>query len=156
MKNTGGRPPRFKVEQIAAALRRTAGLASAAAELLHCPHSTVRNYMKRHPSLAAIADETAEAMLDLSESKLYAAINAGTDWAVKFYLETKGKNRGYTRRTELTGPAGKPIEVKDAGSRLIAELDQMAARLRSIPGRAPGAGTGEPAEPAGPGQETFH
>jgi len=31
--------------------------------------------------------------------------------AIKFYLGTKGKNRGYNTRTELTGADGGPVQI---------------------------------------------
>lgn len=152
-----GKTERFKVAQVAEALRRTAGLASAAAEVLRCDPSTIRGYMRRHPQLRQIAEETVETMMDLAESKLYAAINGGDDWAVKFYLETKGKGRGYTRRTELTGNAGGPIDVTpDASARqwLERQFDDMAERIGHEPGGE--AGEPRPGDPRPPDPPSVH
>jgi hypothetical protein len=127
---------RFKVAHVAEALRKSAGIVSEAAKVLEkaygkCTPQTVRNYMARHPSLRVATDEAVEFNLDLAETRLIAAISADPPDvnAIRFYLETKGKHRGYTRRQEITGANGKPIEVSDARERFIAELTEIAGRL---------------------------
>jgi hypothetical protein len=125
--------PRYSVARVAEALRKAAGIPSIAAAALGCTAMTVRNYLKRHPELREVAEEATETTLDLAESKLIGAINQGDQNAVRFYLECKGKHRGYTRRTEVTGPGGQPIEVTDARDRLLAELAEMGKRLAATP-----------------------
>jgi hypothetical protein len=152
--------PHFQVHQVAEALRRSAGVVSAAAQLLQqatgrgCQPQTVRTYLKRHPELAEEIQEAVEVNLDLAETKLLAAINNGNDWAVKFYLETKGKHRGYTRRQEIAGVASAPLVVTDARQWLTAELDGMDARLRSQSSGANGA-AGQKGPPAA-AEKTVH
>lgn len=145
---------RFTLKQMSEALKKGAGISSAAAQILHCTPMTVRNYLKRYPQLQAQIDEAVEANLDLAESKLLNAIGNGQDWAVKFYLEFKGRSRGYNRRHEIAGVPGAPVMVTDARSWLADELDQMESRLRPEPG-----GTNGDARPDGEGevpQATVH
>lgn len=150
---------RFKLQHIAEALRKGAGIPSAAAGLLApayggCTAQTVRNYMARYPQLRQVANEAVEVNLDLAETKLLSAINEGTDWAVKFYLETKGKNRGYTRRQEIAGVPGAPVVVTNARDWIIGELDGMDARIRPEPGGADG--EARPGGAPAPHPETVH
>jgi hypothetical protein len=109
--------PRFKVEHVEAALRKSHGLVSLAAELLakaygSCSPGTVRNYLKRHPKLQAVVEETIERTLDLAENRLIRAIGDGNMTGVIFYLKTKGKGRGYVERLEASGPGGGPIQTE--------------------------------------------
>jgi hypothetical protein len=147
------RPARFKVAHVAEALRTSGGVISGAAQILaqaygDCTPQTVRNYIARHPQLRVAVDEAVEFNLDIAETKLIALMSAKRPDinAVKFYLETKGKQRGYTRRQEITGAGGKPIEVSDARERFIAELAEMADRLTAAIGPLADGGAGAAGE----------
>lgn len=137
---------------MADAMRRGGGIVAAAAEILKQdgrPISTdvIRRYLKKYPAVKAAQDEAVERNLDVAESKLLTAIKNGEDWAIKFYLETKGKSRGYCRRQEISGVAGQPVQVSiDARKWLNDQLDQMGARLQQRPEPS---GTDGPAEPQG-------
>jgi hypothetical protein len=152
--------PRYKIEHVAEALRKGAGIPSAAAKILGQAYGrsvtadTIREYMKRHPKLRDEVEAQIEEHLDMAEAKLLTAINAGADWAVKFYLETQGKRRGYSRRQEIAGVPGQPVVVTDARQWLVAQLDQMGERLRLEPSResGPAASGGESKTP----EETVH
>lgn len=154
-----GRPLRFKLKHVEEALRKASGIPSVAAEILSkaygsCTAATVRNYLNRNPKLRQTVEEQTDITLDLAETKLFNAISNGEDWAVKFYLETKGKLRGYSRRQEIAGVAGAPVVVTDARNWLADQLDQMESRLRPEPSGANGADRqgGEGEAP----QETVH
>lgn len=142
------RRPKFKVADVAAALQKSAGVLAGAAQILaqaygSCDRETVRIYLKRYPRLRQIADETVERTLDLAEHKLIAAIDNDHDWAIRFYLETKGKHRGYTKRWEHTGAEGHAIEVtSNVRVQFIAGLAEMAARLGPVTAGAPGPAVG--------------
>jgi hypothetical protein len=151
---------RFTVKEVEEALLECAGICAAAAERLklktgrQCSHSTVRKYLDRHPSLKEAVQQAVEVNLDLAETKLLSALNQGAEWAVKFYLEMKGRQRGYTRRTEIVGVASAPVVVTNARQWLIDELDGMESRHGPQPG-----GSNGPAAPRGeapPNPETLH
>jgi hypothetical protein len=107
-----GNPPRYTAEQVSAALHKSRGMVSHAARALGCDPDTVRNYAKRHPTVAAALHEEREQTTDIAELALYRAIEAGEAWAVCFYLKTQGKERGYVERHEYTGKNGDPLAVK--------------------------------------------
>jgi hypothetical protein len=50
--------------------------------------------------------------VDTAELKLRQAVINGEAWAVLFALRTKGKERGYVERQEVTGKDGGGIEIK--------------------------------------------
>ncbi|MFH5805429.1 helix-turn-helix domain-containing protein [Alienimonas sp. DA493] len=132
-----GRPERFRVSQVAGAIQAAGGVLTDAAEALGCSRSTVYEYLNRYPELRAVYDDCNEASLDVAESGLAAFINGalpGGDGepqavdprlrldAIKFYLRTKGKARGYGDALELSGAVGL-AKLSDA------ELAEHAARL---------------------------
>ena len=49
--------------------------------------------------------------LDFAESALHDNIKNGKEASIIFYLKTKGKNRGYVERQEITGKEGEPIQI---------------------------------------------
>jgi len=61
---------------------------------------SVYEYIKRYPALKGVLSEAREGSLDLAESKLMEAINAGNLTAIIFFLKTQGKKRGYVERSE--------------------------------------------------------
>jgi hypothetical protein len=139
------RRPKFKIADVETALVKSAGVLAEAARILakaygSCDRCTVANYIERYPRLLRIVDETTETVIDLAEHKLIAAIKKDTDWAIKFYLETKGKHRGYTKRQEITGSMTARLEVTvDVRERFIAQLVEIGARLGPLPVGDPGA-----------------
>tara|TARA_R100000935_G_scaffold4209_1_gene10153 strand:+ start:2057 stop:2422 length:366 start_codon:yes stop_codon:yes gene_type:complete len=50
--------------------------------------------------------------LDMAESQLHKQILNGNTTATIFYLKTKGKNRGYVERQEITGAEGMPTNFQ--------------------------------------------
>lgn len=121
---------KFTDAQIIAALRERGALVSAAARELQtlynkpCSPAYLRRIIKLSPRLTAVRDDIVEEMLDDAEANLLdalcnttagAAMTPNQRWATQFTLETLGKNRGYGRRTEITGAKGGPLEIKITG-----------------------------------------
>ncbi len=102
---------KFKVSQVAEALRNSGGIYTGAAQQLNCVTSTITNYVNRSPKLQALLAELEEQHLDLAETKLIRLMLDGDKTAIIFYLKTKGKGRGYTERAEVTGPNGVPLTI---------------------------------------------
>lgn len=103
------KPKRYTKEQVAAALTRTKGMITLAAQTLGCDPTTVRNYVARYPELQVVLSDERDRMTDVAELKLYEAIQGREPWAVSLYLRTQGRSRGYVERQELTGANGGPI-----------------------------------------------
>ena len=121
----GASQPRgFTFEQIAEALRNSAGLKSQAAAKLSVSNAAVSGYMKKWPKLNEVVREAIDSTCDLAEGKLILAIQSGNLKAILFYLKTKGKDRGYVERSEWTGLGGGPIKV--ASTEKNGKIDQTA------------------------------
>ena len=106
------RQQRYTHDQVADALRSSAGLRSKTAALLKCSPSTVKRYIDRSETLARIEREIVERNLDMAERGLLDAIEDGDLTAIMFYLKTKGRHRGYAERHQIEGRDGAPVEVK--------------------------------------------
>lgn len=113
-----GRPHKFTVAQVEAALKESRGFKSVASRKLGCTIGTVINYCRRHPKLQEVLDHIQEERLDRSEVSLDHLMFPPTIqdkdspdygkpmWkpdkeAIMFFLRTIGKKRGYVEREEL-------------------------------------------------------
>jgi len=102
---------KFTAEQMVAALIETRGMVYHAANRLGCSAQTVYNYVKRYATVRRAKEQAEGMMLDNAELALNSAILGGQPWAVMFVLKTKGKQRGYVERQEISGPEGKELVV---------------------------------------------
>ena len=78
-----------------------------------------------NPLIAAAFREAEETVLDIAESYLIKAINKGEMKPIMFYLRTKGKQRGYAERREITGAEGKPVMVNPFEGMSTEQLKKM-------------------------------
>lgn len=88
------------------ALRSSAGLVTQACKKVGIgSRNTIILWRKRDPAFDEACEEAAteasEMALDLAESALMRNIQAGDTKAIKFYLNCKGKSRGYGQRQEI-------------------------------------------------------
>ena len=57
--------------------------------------------LKSYPKLQTKLDESRDEVVDFAESKLLELINEKHYPSIRFYLETQGKDKGYTIKTEV-------------------------------------------------------
>jgi hypothetical protein len=60
-------------------------------------YNTYYNYYRNDPDFKKIVDEINNINLDFVESKLYEKIEEGNERLIVFYLQYKGRKRGYTQ-----------------------------------------------------------
>ncbi len=96
------------------ALEATLGVVTAACIECGIERKTHYRWMKSDPKYAAAVDDIQNIAIDFAESKLHQQIRSNNTTATIFFLKTKGKNRGYIERTELTGPDGKELQTGGA------------------------------------------
>lgn len=128
---------RYTAQQVIQAIHDTRGLVSYAAQRLNCDPDTVRNYARRHPTVAAALKEERERVTDIAELALFTKIQEGEAWAICFYLKTQGKDRGYVERQENLnrGDPDSPIQhrhIWDVDSGRLAEAALKLEELRSV------------------------
>lgn len=102
---------RYSKATIVEAIRGTGGVVSSIASRLDCSWNCAKKYIEKWPETVQAYEDEKEAILDLCESVLYAAIKNGDTQSAKWLLATKGKERGFVERREVTGENGAPLTV---------------------------------------------
>lgn len=100
------------LDEIEAALIKGNGINAAAGKILGITGQAVSMRVKKSKRLQRVRAEITEDLIDVAENKLLKAINSDNLTATIFYLKTKGKNRGYSERQEITGKDGNAVEAK--------------------------------------------
>ena len=91
----------YSAEQFIRAIPGTGGIISAIARKVNCDWHTAKKYVTEYATVKKVYDAEKEGILDLAEAKLIEAIRDGDMPAIKFYLTTKGKDRGYVERQQV-------------------------------------------------------
>ena len=110
-----GRKERYTAEEVVEALRVSKGRAHTAARRLGCDVTTIYNYRDRYKSVRAEMEMQEGLLGDTAEFKMIEAIHNGKWPAIKYYLSTKCKDRGYVERQEFSGPDGGAIPINPVG-----------------------------------------
>lgn len=105
------RPQEFTAQQVIDAISGTGGIQALVAKKLQCDRATVCRYVQRYVTVRQALEQEDEALTDLAETKAVKLINAEYWPAIQHRLSTKGKRRGYTERTEVTGAEGEALTV---------------------------------------------
>lgn len=103
---------KLSIKKAEAALRATGGVIAEAARLCGVSRPTFYAFMQKHPELHDVRDDCTEELLDVAEDKLRNAIHGGCGKSVRWFLETRGRGRGYVRREERSGPNGEPLQFE--------------------------------------------
>lgn len=103
---------KYKAAEVIEAIRGSGGVKAKIAERLGCHRNTVSNYIDNYATVAEAYEEETATTLDEAEHQLIKAVRNGEPWAVKYTLSTKGKERGYTERQEITGAEGGALIVE--------------------------------------------
>lgn len=98
----------LKVPDILQAIRESKGMISVAAQRLGTSYQLLRKYADRYPEIQEAIDSFEEQRLDFAELKLTKKIQEGNLNAIMFYLERKGRKRGYGREPSPPPP---PSEI---------------------------------------------
>ena len=102
---------RYTAEQVAEAVKKSYGIINGAAVALGCSRQTVENYIKKYKVVKDAYSEANEITLDFVETEFLKKIKSGDTTAMIFYLKTKGRQRGYIERQEVTCADGGSIKV---------------------------------------------
>lgn len=108
------RRPTFKQKKEAylVALEFYGGFVGNSCKAVGVNRSTVHRWRKKDKKFDEMIFDIEEDILDFVESKHMSNINNGDVISIIFHLKTKGKNRGYIERQEVTGKDGGPIESR--------------------------------------------
>lgn len=88
------------------------GKISLVADAMGVTTRTIYNYAERYATVKNAINDAQEhedtKLVDTAELAIRRASVNGEAWAVKYILNTKGKNRGWVERQELTSADGSP------------------------------------------------
>jgi len=102
-------------KKILEALAETHGVKKYLAEKLNVDRQTIYRFFNRFPDLEDEAQEHLESITDIAEFNLIENIKKGNSWAVRYWLSTRGKNRGYTTKSEAIFNSFNPMQVITTG-----------------------------------------
>lgn len=94
------------------ALEKSLGVVTTACKIVGVGRTTFYGWMKEDEVFAERVEDIQNIALDFVESKLFENIKDGKTSEMIFYLKTKGKNRGYVERQEITGADGMPTKFE--------------------------------------------
>jgi hypothetical protein len=112
------RKQEFTAKEVCDACEGTGGIMTLVATKLGCDRTTIWRYAKRYPTVRQALRQADEAMTDVAEAKAGKLIKAEYWPAIKYRLQTKGKDRGYIERTEVTGADGGDLSVTVGATRM--------------------------------------
>lgn len=95
------------------ALEKSLGVVTSACKAVEISRETHYRWMREDSNYKEAVDDLANVALDFAESQLHKQIKGGNPTATIFYLKTKGKNRGYIERQEISHEGLKTFEVEE-------------------------------------------
>jgi hypothetical protein len=122
---------KYTKSSIKAAIKGSMGIKLVVAQRLDCSRNTLDNYLNDFPDLkemlvaerVPVIDEgERDQLVSLAEEKLVNDLNKGDQKAYMFVLETLGKSKGYTKRTELTGADGESLTISVETAAIIRRM----------------------------------
>ena len=110
------------------AIDGSGGILSAIAKKLNISWATVRNYIENY-NLQPYIDEEKESVLDLCESKLIQNIDDNDNQAIFYYLNNRGKSRGYNAPVKIDNISSdgsmSPINVIVSSDKAKTEVEKL-------------------------------
>ncbi len=113
------------------ALVKTNGIICPACEMAGIDRKTFYIWKKQDEEFAKQVEDITERQIDIVESKLLQNINNGDTTSIIFYLKTKGRNRGYSERIELTGKDGEDLIKSKDDSELEARIKELEEKFNN-------------------------
>jgi len=123
---------RIKLESYKEALRLANGYKSFAAAILGVTPSAVSKRISRNKSLQKLAadllhDRDAN-LVETAENKLQAAVRDGKAWAIRYILDNKGAERGFSSKLTIDGNLAQEQDPLEGFTKLDPETQDRLAR----------------------------
>lgn len=100
-------------EKLLVLLKECSGIVTFACEKAGLSRQTFYRWCRDDPDFKDRVDAINELQIDVAEASLLKKIQGGDTTAIIFYLKTKGKDRGYSERREISIPGGVGVELKN-------------------------------------------
>lgn len=105
--------------QLKAALKKNLGVISLAAQELGVTRQAVHGRVNRSPELQAWIADIEETMLDAAEAVIKEAVAKKDRQTTRWFLERKGRSRGWVTRSEVTGADGAPLPAAGPSVKIV-------------------------------------
>lgn len=99
---SNGRPCKLTLQKILEGIQDTGGIRTEICRKLNISYQTLYNYMKRYPKIKEALTEEEEKVLDMAEGNLFGLIQNGDTSAIFYFLNNKGRGRGYGQPYKTT------------------------------------------------------
>ena len=114
-------------EELAELLKKAFGNVSAVARELNVTRQSLWARINKSKSLQDAVEEARETIVDIAESKLFKAVEAGMEWAVKRVLDSKrGQDRGWRPPMQIQVDGRHEVKVarldEAVGAEILARL----------------------------------
>jgi len=101
-------------KQMIEAMERNVGNVSAACAACNdLSRTTHYDWMKKNEKYRQAIDDVEQKNIDFAESMLMVNIKAKKEKSIFYYLDRRGKDRGYGKSMEVTGKDGAPLHPSD-------------------------------------------
>ena len=98
-------------KKVKLAIDGSGGIKSVIAERCGVTVPAITKFLNKHPDVNLVYLSELDKVTDLAESKLIKLIKSNDFRAIKFFLENKGKNRGYGQQNLDITSGGEPIQT---------------------------------------------
>lgn len=113
-------------KRLLAELEAASGIIAFACKKAKISRMTFYRWCKEDAEFKERAEDIQELQIDVAEAKLLTKIQNGDTTAIIFYLKTKGKNRGYSERREITGANGGEIQMSEVDISTLSKTEREA------------------------------
>lgn len=110
----------YTTEQFIKAIPGTGGIITAVAKKVGCDWYTAKKYITHYATVQTAYQAERETVKDEVETALIVEAKGGESWAVKYYLSTQAKDRGYSEKQE--------IDLVSGGESLSSVLDKLLSK----------------------------
>lgn len=109
-------------QEIIDALKATGGLVTHASKKINITPKTIYNRMNKYPEVKDAYNDIQEEWIDLAESGVAFHLKNKDPEMIRFFLQTKGKCRGYTKTIEHSFGSPESLQIHlDIKSKKIPE-----------------------------------
>lgn len=129
---------KFNDNDLIVALRKNAGIKSAAAKALGVERNTVQERVERNPKIQQILRDIREEIVDLAEGVVVDALNDKDRETARWALNRLGKERGYALKIENSVDPEQLETIATALARAVSgDVDKLRALRDTLDPAAP-------------------
>lgn len=114
------------------ACKGSGGVQAILAQKIGVSRQAINQYINDHPDINKYLELAEEEAVDIGESKLMQNIAAGKERSLLFFLERKGKKRGYGKEIKIEGDNPYNSEI-ERWKKIIEEIEEEKKEKKEPP-----------------------